>query len=302
MRVSALVFVLLSAILAPAAATAQGAAALRREIEQLQKQLQSVTERLQRLEAQPPAPAQVPPVAAPAPAAAPGLSAIDLARPRQPFGLYQQRGAGQLLFDIGIAGDFVGNLTQKNVEKAQGGTFAGQENRFFPREVELSLFGQIDPYESAVVRIEAGEEARGADTGVHLAEAYITLLTLPLGTQARLGQVRNRFGYSNEVHEHDLPWVDRPNVMRNFFGGEGLQEKGIEMTLVPDLPFYIEALGGGFNGRNQTAFGRPPLPAPPVTGRLRTFPGLGNEHAVQLGLSVASGHTPERLPNPSLGL
>jgi len=301
MRVLVLVFVLLWAVLAPAVATAQDAAALRREIEQLQKQLQSVTERLQRLEAQPPAPAQVPPAAAPAPATAPGLSAIDLARPRPPFGLYQQRGAGQLLFDIGIAGDFVGNLTQKNVEKAQGGTFAGQENRFFPREVELSLFGQIDPYASAVVRIEAGEEARGADTGVHLAEAYVTLLTLPFGTQARLGQVRNRFGYSNEVHEHDLPWVDRPNVMRNFFGGEGLQEKGIEMTLVPDLPFYIEALGGVFNGDNETAFGRTSLQAPLVTGRLRTFLELGNEHAVQLGVSVASGQTPERLPNTILG-
>ncbi len=301
MRVSALVFVLLCAALAPASATAQDAAALRREIEQLQKQLQSVTERLQRLEAQPPAPAQVPPAAAPTPATAPGLSAIDLARPRQPFGLYQQRGAGQLLFDIGIAGDFVGNLTQKNVEKAQGGTFAGQENRFFPREVELSLFGQIDPYASAVVRIEAGEEARGAETGVHLAEAYITLLTLPFGTQARFGQVRNRFGYSNEVHEHDLPWVDRPNVMRNFFGGEGLQEKGIEMTLVPDLPFYIEALAGVFNGDNETAFGRTSLQAPLVTGRLRTFLELGNEHAVQLGVSVASGQTPERLPSTILG-
>ena len=301
MRPWALVFVLLCAVLAPAVATAQDAAALRREIEQLQKQLQSVTERLQRLEAQPPAPAQVPPAAAPTPATAPGLSAIDLARPRQPFGLYQQRGAGQLLFDIGIAGDFVGNLTQKNVEKAQGGTFAGQENRFFPREVELSLFGQIDPYASAVVRIEAGEEARGAVTGVHLAEAYITLLTLPFGTQARFGQVRNRFGYSNEVHEHDLPWVDRPNVMRNFFGGEGLQEKGIEMTLVPDLPFYIEALGGVFNGDNETAFGRTSLQAPLVTGRLRTFLELGNEHAVQLGVSVASGQTPERLPNTILG-
>src|SRR5207249_9143792 len=161
---------------------------------------------------------------------------------------YQQRGAGHLLFDIGIAGDFVGNLTQKNVEKAQGGTFAGQENRFFPREVELSLFGQIDPYASAVVRIEAGEEARGADTGVHLAEAYVTLLTLPFGTQARFGQMRNRFGYSNEVHEHDLARVVRPNVMRNLFGGEGLQEKGLEMTLVPALPSDIEPLGGVFSG------------------------------------------------------
>ena len=287
MRPWALVFVLLCVVLAPAVATAQDAAALRREIEQLQKQLQSVTERLQRLEAQPPA--------------APGLSAIDLARPRQPFGLYQQRGAGQLLFDIGIAGDFVGNITQKNVEKAQGGTFSGQENRFFPREVELSLFGQIDPYASAVVRIEAGEEARGADTGVHLAEAHVTLLTLPFGTQARFGQVRNRFGYSNEIHEHDLPWVDRPNVMRNFFGAEGLHEKGIEMTLVPNLPFYIEALAGVFNGDNETAFGRTSLQAPLVTGRLRTFLELGNEHAVQLGVSVANGQTPERFPSTILG-
>src|SRR2546426_12151325 len=120
MRPWALVSVLLCAVLAPAVATAQDAAALRREIEQLQKQLQSGTERLQRLEAQPPAPAQVPPAAAPTPATAPGLSAIDLAPPRPPFCLYQHRGAGQLPFDICIAGDFVGNLTQKNVEKAQG--------------------------------------------------------------------------------------------------------------------------------------------------------------------------------------
>src|SRR5437899_12781706 len=108
---------------------------------------------------------------------------------------------------MGIAGDFVGNITQRNVERAGGGTFAGQENRFFPREVELSLFGQIDPYASAVVRIEAGEEAPGQETGVHLAEAYLTLLTLPFRTQARLRQIRNRFGRPTQVPEQDLPWV-----------------------------------------------------------------------------------------------
>src|SRR5437899_2444187 len=162
MRVSTLLVALLCLALMPVVAAAQDAATLRREIEQLQKQLQSVTERLQRLEAQPPAPAPVGPGAA-APPAAPAPSAIDLARPRPPYSLYQQRGAGQLLFDMGIAGDFVGNITQHNVEKAQGGTFAGQENRFFPREVELSLFGQVDPYAYAEVRIETGEEARGQE-------------------------------------------------------------------------------------------------------------------------------------------
>jgi len=310
MRALALIVISMCTALVPATAAAQDPAELRRQIEQLQKQLDSVTDRLRRLEAQPPqptpaapAPAGAPPgpgVAAPPPATAPP-SAMDLARPRQPFGLYQQRGAGQLLFDMGIAGDFVGNITQRNVERAGGGTFAGQENRFFPREVELSLFGQIDPYASAVVRFEAGEEARGADTSVHLAEAYLTLLTLPYGTQARLGQMRNRFGWSNEVHEHDLPWVDRPNVMRNFLGPEGLQEKGAELTFVPDLPFYVEALAGIFNGDNTTAFGRGTLQHPLATGRIRTFFELGLEHAIQLGMSVASGDTPDRNRSTILG-
>jgi len=296
-----LIAIAMCTALTPAVAAAQDAAELRRQLEQLQKQLDSVTERLKRLEAQPPPPAPTTPagapgttgITAPPPSAAPP-SAMDLARPRQPFGLYQQRGSGQLLFDMGVAGDFVGNITQRNVERAGGGTFAGQENRFYPREVELSLFGQIDPYASAVVRFEAGEGTRGQETAVTLAEAYLTLLTLPFGTQARLGQMRSRYGWSNEIHEHDLPWVDRPNVMRNFFGREGLQEKGLEMTLVPDLPFYIEALAGIFNGDNETAFGRTTLQHPLATGRVRTFFELGDEHAIELGMSVASGMTDDR--------
>src|SRR5207247_11126979 len=189
MRVTTLLVALLCLALTPVLAVAQDAATLRQEIEQLRKQLQSVTERLQRLEAQPPA---TPAPTAAAPSIAPP-SAIDVLRPRQPFALYQQRGSGQLLFDMGIAGDFVASVTQRNVAKANGGTFAGQENRFFPREVELELFGQIDPYARGEVRIEAGEEAPGAETSVHLAEARRTLLTLPYGTQVNTGQMRTRF-------------------------------------------------------------------------------------------------------------
>src|SRR5712691_8695630 len=218
MRVQVPLFALMCVALTCAPAAAQEAEALRKEIDQLRKQLQSLSERLQRLEARPalpaPAPAAPPPgpSAAAAPATAqpsPGVSLTELAHPRQPFSLYQQRGAGQLLFDVGVTGDFVGNLTQSNVEKAGGGTFAGQENRFFPREVELSLFGQVDPYAFAEVRIEAGEASRRGELNVNIAEAAVTLLTLPFGTQAKFGQMRNRFGYTNVIHEHDLPWIDQ---------------------------------------------------------------------------------------------
>jgi type II secretory pathway pseudopilin PulG len=142
-----IVVVCVVALVAPAVARAQDAEALRRELEALKKQqeqyqkaIEALSQRLQKLEsqpaptlAQPPAPSQAGPLAqTPPPGQATPLSPIDLARPRQPFSLYQQRGSGQLLFDIGVAGDFVGNLTQKNVEKANAGTFSGRENRFFP--------------------------------------------------------------------------------------------------------------------------------------------------------------------------
>ena len=318
LRLAIVVVCVLSA-LAPGIARAQEAEALRRELdalrkqqEQYQKMIESLSQRLQKLESQSaPPPATAQPAAPPAPVAqTPGtpasqttpLSPMDLARPRQPFALYQQRGAGQLLFDMGVTGDFVGNLTQKNVEKANAGTFSGRENRFFPREVELSFFGQIDPYARADVRIEAGEGKAGAETDVSLAEATITLLSLPYGTQAKLGQMRNRFGWSNVVHEHDLPWVDRPDVYRAFLGEDGLVEKGVEATWVPDfLPFYLQVLGGVFNGDNETAFGFGRLRAPLVTGRVVAFFEPTDTTGLQVGVSVANGVTEDRRDSTLLG-
>lgn len=308
MRARALVLALSSIIVVSAPAAAQEAQALRKEIEALQKQLQSVTERLQRLEAQPapPAPAPAVPAPAPAPGAAPpaslGISPADLARPRQPFALYERRGAGQLLFDIGVSADFTGNFTQRNVDKANAGSFPGRENRFFPREIELNLFGQIDPYAQGVMRIETGEGEAGAEAPVNLAEAYVTLLTLPYGTQLRLGQVRSRFGLLNEHHRDGLPQPDVPNVLLRFLSEEGLVERGAELTWLAPLPFYLEALVGVFDGDNEAAFGRGKLNEPLVTGRLRTFFEPAEEHAIQVGVSGAHGQTPERLQSILAGL
>ncbi|MGH7308263.1 MAG: hypothetical protein ACREK6_06175 [Candidatus Rokuibacteriota bacterium] len=238
-----------------------------------------------------------PPVTAQAPAPPPSEPTLtDWARPRPPFSLAGRTGRGQLLFDLGVAADFVANVVQDNVDKADAGTFAGRENLFFPREIELSLFGQIDPYARGEIRIEAAEEFEDGERDLHLglAEAHLTLLALPYGTQVKMGKMRNRFGLLNQVHFHDLPQTDRPNVLIRFFGEEGLTESGAEATWVPDLPFYLEALIGLFNGDNEDAFGRSSLKVPLVTGRLRTFVELGSLGAIQVGASAANGQTEER--------
>jgi hypothetical protein len=332
----ALACIALISILAfePARALAQDRTAeleaLRSELETLRKAMGTLADRIKVLEAQPaaplapgtaapgapaaPAPVAAAPPAAPAPAGQPYVgnvaqappgsgppSLMDVARPREPFALYERRGAGQLLFDVGLRGDFVANLTQRNVDKANGGSFSGRENRFFPRAIELALFGQVDPYARAEVRIEAGEEDPG-EISLNLAEAHLTLLTLPFGTQAKLGQMRTRFGLLNEIHEDDRPQIDSPNVLVRFFGEEGLVERGAEVTWVVPLPWYVQLVAGVFDGDNETLFGRGKLNEPLVTGRLRTFLDFEEWGAVQLGASVASGPNADRRQTTVVGV
>jgi len=331
MRAFVATAVVLSLLAVTAPARAQDAETLRREMEQMRKQfevmqeqykkaLDSMVERLERVEARPqpavgapgptaatpempqPSPA-APPLTAQVPQRPPGSepTALDLIRPRQPFALYERRGPGQLLFDMGVTGDFVGNLTQHNVQKNQGGSFPGLENLFFPREVEVSFFGQIDPYARAEVRVEAGQDDRNGNINVTLAEGNLTLMALPYGTQLKMGKMRNRFGYLNEIHSHDWPFTDNPNVLQQFFGTEGLVESGFEATWVPSLPFYLQVLGGVFNGQNDVAFGRNQISNPLATGRVRTFLDFDEWGAIQLGASVAAGQTPQQKSSTIIG-
>jgi hypothetical protein len=313
MRTSVMVCLALVLGVAGTPATAQEAEILRRELEQLKQQLQmmqeqyqktiqEMTDRLQRLEAQPPATPPAPAAAAPAPAApaaaaprpAPAISAMELARPREPFALYERRGAGQLLFDMGVTGDFAGSLTSKRVEQAHAGSLPGEENRVFPREIEVSFFGQIDPYARAEVRFEAGDELEedGSRTfSAELAEANLTLMAIPWGFQPKGGRMRLRWGYLNEFHQHDRPFIDNPDVWVMFFGEEGLVENGAELAWVAPTPIYLQAILGIFDGDNDVAFGGGTLRDPLVTGRLRTFFEPTDTLAIQLGASAMTGLT-----------
>jgi hypothetical protein len=326
MRVFVVVCLALGLGLAASPALAQEAEALRRELEQLKQQLQimqqqyekaiqDMTDRLQRLEAQPTAsppspaagaPTAPPPVATGAPVTAPRpssqISALDLARPREPFALYERRGPGQLLFDIGVAGNFVGDFTlNSGGSKVPFVSFPGEANRFFPQEIEVGFFGQIDPYARAMVIFEAGEELdEGTGTrsfGVGLAEAWLELMALPFDTQVKAGLMRLDFGYLNVLHQHDRPFVDIPAVLQQFFGDEGLAESGFELKWLAPTPFYLQLLAGVYSGDNEVAFGSSTFAEPLVLARARTFFDIGETSGLQLDVSGLTGTIGGDRPN-----
>ncbi|MFQ5839369.1 MAG: hypothetical protein ACE5HK_01445 [Candidatus Methylomirabilales bacterium] len=215
-------------------------------------------------------------------------------------------GQRQLLFDVGVTGDFVAAFTDGEKRDPRGaGTFAGLEDRVFPREVELVLSGRLDPFARADVFLEFAEEGEfeAANGGfelkreleVGIEEAYVTLLQLPLGLQTRIGKMRPKFGRLNEIHPHDLPQVDRPNVLTNFFGAEQLKETGLEVNALLPTPFFQELSVGAFNGDNAESFGQEDLGDPLVTAHLRNFFELSDASALQVGLSGAEGpNAPDR--------
>lgn len=267
---------------------------LRRELETTQQQLKELTGKIQELQQRM---QQMEATRVKEEPTAPSLPET----PSRPSMVQIPLGQRQLLLDFGVSGDFVADFSAGD---RKPGTFPGRENRMFPQEVELAVSGRVDPYARADFFFEFAETG-GFTAGnggfevqrefeVGIDEAYLTLLQLPLGLQARLGQMRPKFGRLNVIHQHDLPQVDRPDVLVNFFGEEGEVEIGGEMSVLLPTPFFQELSVGVYNGDNDPSFGDGKLTNPLVTGYLRNFFELNDASALQVGLSGQTGPNQEQ--------
>ncbi len=144
--------------------------------------------------------------------------------------------------DISVIGDFIGALggnSQQNTVSLQ------PIPAFQMHESEIGLQSIIDPYARGDFFISFGEE------GVNLEEGYITFTALPGSFVAKVGKMRSAFGKVNTMHNHVLPWVDRPLVTNNLVGGEdGIDDAGVSVERILPAPkgIFLEATGQVFRG------------------------------------------------------
>ena len=119
--------------------------------------------------------------------------------------------------DISVIGDVLFH-TGKNEEDEN-------KSQFSFRELELAFAAAVDPYGRADFFVALEEEQDG-EFGVDLEEGYFTFDTLPYDLKARVGKFYSVFGKANQFHTHAMPWVDKPLVIRNYFGEEGMSRAG----------------------------------------------------------------------------
>jgi hypothetical protein len=176
-----------------------------------------------------------------------------------------------------------------------GHAHATAENGFNFREAELSFTATVDPYFDAATYISID-----GDGNVNLEEAYFQTRALPYGLRVKGGKFLSDFGYINRQHPHAWDFVDQNLPYLNLLGFHGLQDTGLQLTWLPDLPFYALIGGEALQG-NQEVFGAtlgdtdqdelnlgstntgPRL----FTAFAKIAPELGRNQALQLGVSYA---------------
>ena len=136
--------------------------------------------------------------------------------------------------DISAIGDFIfhGGPTPKGETPD---TITGSKTaKAQLREVEFGFSNPVDPYGRADLILAIERQDNGEYTP-DIEEGYFTYTDLPYDLQARFGKFYSVFGKANMFHTHAMPWVDKPNVIRKFFGDEGLNDGGAEISwLVPN--------------------------------------------------------------------
>jgi len=262
--------------------------ALQAEVQELKGQQSALTAAVT---AAGPAPATAPQpvtpqVATAAPQAAPG----GFAAPETPAGPLPVYGgasaAASKVFnpDISVIGDFLGgfgNGTPRSTPSLE------------MHESEVGFQAIIDPDARADFFLSFGEE------GVTLEEGYLTFPALPGGLQMKVGKMRAAFGKVNTLHNHVLPWTDRPLVTQNLVGGEdGIDDAGLSFSRILPAPknIFLEGVAQIFSGDSSTVYRAFRRSDVSTVGHLHGYKDFSESTNIDLGFSYTRGHSPVAEP------
>jgi len=114
---------------------------------------------------------------------------------------------------------------------------------------ELALTSTVDPYfdVTGIFHIRPA--------GLEMEEGFFITRNIPLGFQIKGGKFLSGFGRINEQHAHYWNFASIPLVYKAFFGPEGLNEIGAQVSWVAPTDLYLMFGGEILQGENEASFG-----------------------------------------------
>jgi len=141
---------------------------------------------------------------------------------------------------IGFVGDFLSSYHSKGSDKTGSDRPGGFD--FWARSLEMAVSASVDPFAKGWVVANASADSAGEST-FGIEEAALQTTSLPGNLTLTAGRFFGEFGRLSYIHDHELPFVNRPLVLDNYIGGESRSD-GAQLNWLVPVDHYISLTAG----------------------------------------------------------
>ena len=166
---------------------------------------------------------------------------------------------------IGFVGETVFGYRSRGSDQTGGDRPGGFD--VFQRSMELNIAASVDPFAKGYAVINGTADSATGEATLGFEEAALQTTSLPWNLELKGGRFFGEFGRLGYIHDHELPFVNRPLVLDRYIGGESRTD-GLQLNWLLPTPHYVSltvGLGDQFGGDS---------PNPNNPGTTRHFSGV----------------------------
>ena len=153
---------------------------------------------------------------------------------------------------IGFVGETIFSYNNKGSQQTGSDRPGGFDVNL--RSMELNLAAFIDPFARGYAVINASADPITGESNLGVEEAALQTTSLPWNLTLKAGLFFAEYGRLAYIHDHELPFVNRPLVLDQYIGGES-KTYGVQVNYLLPISHYVSLTAGV-----GTQFGSPPNP------------------------------------------
>ena len=142
---------------------------------------------------------------------------------------------------IGLVGETV--LSYRSQGKKETGSDRPGGFDIFQRSVELNVAASVDPFAKGYAVINASADPITGEATATVEEAALQTTSLPWNLTLKAGRFFGEFGRLSYIHDHELPFVNRPLALDQYVGGESKTD-GVQVNFLLPIPHYVSLTAG----------------------------------------------------------
>ena len=142
---------------------------------------------------------------------------------------------------IGVVGETVFSYHSKRSDET--GTDRPGGFDVWQRSVELNVAASVDPFAKGWLVANASADSATGEADFGIEEAALQTTSLPGNLTLTAGRFFGEFGKLSNIHDHELPFVNRPLVLDQYVGGESRSD-GAQLNWLVPVDHYISLTAG----------------------------------------------------------